>query len=242
MSDGNDGRAGRVMPALGDGPLTGLRAIEFGQLLAGPYVGTLLSDFGADVVKIEAPGAGDAMRDWGRLRHNDHSLWWSVLARNKSSVTLNLREERGQEIARQLVATADVVLENFRPGTMERWGLGPEDVHAVNPGAIYARVTGYGQTGSYRERAGFAAGGEAIAGLRYINGYPDQAPPRTGISADDTLAAQSAFQGILRAADARVRGGAAGQVVDASIGKSCFAMMESTVVCAPPTGVLLPST
>jgi crotonobetainyl-CoA:carnitine CoA-transferase CaiB-like acyl-CoA transferase len=224
--------------SLEDGPLSGLRVLEFGQLLAGPYVGTLLSDFGADVVKIEAPGAGDAMRDWGRLRHNDHSLWWSVLARNKSSVTLNLREERGQEIARQLVATADVVLENFRPGTMERWGLGPEDVHAVNPGAIYARVTGYGQTGSYRERAGFAAGGEAIAGLRYINGYPDQAPPRTGISLGDTLAAQSAFQGILLALYARDARGAAGQVVDASIADACFAMMESTVVEYEKTGVI----
>jgi crotonobetainyl-CoA:carnitine CoA-transferase CaiB-like acyl-CoA transferase len=224
--------------SLEDGPLSGLRVLEFGQLLAGPYVGTLLSDFGADVVKIEAPGAGDAMRDWGRLRHNDHSLWWSVLARNKSSVTLNLREERGQEIARQLVATADVVLENFRPGTMERWGLGPKDVHAVNPGAIYARVTGYGQTGSYRERAGFAAGGEAIAGLRYINGYPGQAPPRTGISLGDTLAAQSAFQGILLALYARDARGAAGQVVDASIADACFAMMESTVVEYEKTGVI----
>ena len=222
--------------SLEDGPLSGLRVLEFGQLLAGPYVGTLLSDFGADVVKIEAPGAGDAMRDWGRLRHNDHSLWWSVLARNKSSVTLNLREERGQEIAKRLVATADVVLENFRPGTMERWGLGPEDVHAVNPGAIYARVTGYGQTGSYRERAGFAAGGEAISGLRYINGYPDQAPPRTGISLGDTLAAQSAFQGILLALYARDARGAEGQVVDASIADACFAMMESTVVEYEKTG------
>ena len=224
--------------SLEDGPLSGLRVLEFGQLLAGPYVGTLLSDFGADVVKIEAPGAGDAMRDWGRLRHNDRSLWWSVLARNKSSVTLNLREERGQELAKRLVATADVVLENFRPGTMERWGLGPEDVHAVNPGAIFARVTGYGQTGSYRERAGFAAGGEAIAGLRYINGYPDQAPPRTGISLGDTLAAQSAFQGILLALYARDARGAAGQVVDASIADACFAMMESTVVEYEKTGVI----
>jgi crotonobetainyl-CoA:carnitine CoA-transferase CaiB-like acyl-CoA transferase len=224
--------------SLEDGPLSGLRVLEFGQLLAGPYVGTLLSDFGADVVKIEAPGAGDAMRDWGRLRHNDHSLWWSVLARNKSSVTLNLREERGQEIARRLVATADVVLENFRPGTMERWGLGPDEVHAVNPGAIYARVTGYGQTGSYRDRAGFAAGGEAIAGLRYINGYPDQAPPRTGISLGDTLAAQSAFQGILLALYARDARGAEGQVVDASIADACFAMMESTVVEYEKTGVV----
>src|SRR3954464_5844337 len=134
MSDGNDGRAARVMPALGDGPLTGLRAIEFGQLLAGPYVGTLLRDVGAAVGKIEAPGSGDAMRDWGRLRHNDHSLWWSILARNKRSVTLNLREPEGQRIAQALAAHADIVLENFRPGTMEGWGLGPEDVHARNPG------------------------------------------------------------------------------------------------------------
>ena len=222
--------------SLEDGPLSGLRVLEFGQLLAGPYVGTLLSDFGADVVKIEAPGAGDAMRDWGRLRHNDRSLWWSILARNKRSVALNLREPEGQRIAGELAATADIILENFRPGTMERWGLGPEDVHAVNPGAIYARVTGYGQTGSYRERAGFAAGGEAIAGLRYINGYPDQAPPRTGISLGDTLAAQSAFQGILLALYARDARGAAGQVVDASIADACFAMMESTVVEYEKTG------
>src|ERR671933_899090 len=148
---------------LADGPLTGLRVIEFGQLLAGPFVGTLLGDFGADVVKIEAPPGGDAMRDWGRLRHNDHSLWWSILARNKRSVTLNLREADGQAIAMRLCERADVVLENFRPGTMEKWGLGPEDVHARNPGAIYARVSGYGQTGRYSQRPGFASAGEALA-------------------------------------------------------------------------------
>src|ERR671920_2618887 len=170
---------------LGDGPLTGLRVIEFGQLLAGPYVGTLLGDFGADVIKIEAPGAGDAMRDWGRLRHNDHSLWWSILARNKRSVTLNLREAEGQRSAMRLCESADIVLENFRPGTMEKWGLGPEDVHARNPRAIYARVTGYGQTGRYAARAGFASAGEAIGGLRHINGYPGEAPPRSGISLGD---------------------------------------------------------
>src|SRR5580704_10114030 len=182
-----------------DGPLEGLRVVEFGQLLAGPYVGTLLGDFGADVIKVEPPPAGDAMRDWGRLRHNDHSLWWAILARNKRSVTLNLRSEAGQGIAAQLVESVDVVLENFRPGTMERWGLGPEQVHAVNPRAVYARVSGYGQTGRYRDRPGFAAAGEAIAGMRYINGYPGEAPPRYGISLGDTLAAQSAFQGIVLA-------------------------------------------
>jgi succinyl-CoA---D-citramalate CoA-transferase len=232
---------------MADPPLTGIRAIEFGQLLAGPYVGTLLGDFGADVIKVEAPGKGDPMRDWGRLRHNDHSLWWSILARNKRSVALNLREPEGQEIARRLCATADVIVENFRPGTMEKWGLGPDDVHAANPRAVYARVTGYGQTGRYRDRPGFASASEAIGGLRYINGYPGEAPPRTGISLGDTLAAQSAFQGILLALYARDAKGEQGQVVDASITDACFAMLESTVVeyekCGfvrEPTGPRLP--
>jgi len=237
MSDGDGSQSHRRLP---DGPLTGLRVIEFGQLLAGPYVGTLLGDFGADVVKIEAPGSGDAMRDWGRLRHNDHSLWWSILARNKRSVTLNLREAEGQRIAMRLCQGADVVLENFRPGTMEKWGLGPDDVHAKNPSAIYARVTGYGQTGRYRDRPGFASASEAISGLRGINGYPDQAPPRTGLSLGDTLAAQSAFQGILLALyvrDAR-DGGGGGQVVDASITDACFAVMESTVLEYEKTGTI----
>src|SRR3954466_10556175 len=220
---------------LSAGPLAGLRAIEFGQLLAGPFTGTLLGDFGADVIKIEAPGAGDAMRDWGRLRHNDRSMWWSILARNKRSVGLNLRESEGQRIASELAATADIVLENFRPGTMEKWGLGPEDIHARNPGCIYARVSGYGQTGRYAHRPGFASAGEAISGLRYINGYPDQAPPRSGISLGDTLAAQSAFQGILLALYARERG-AEGQVVDASIVDACFAMLESATLEYEKTG------
>src|SRR3954452_9453362 len=220
---------------MADPPLTGLKAIEFGQLLAGPYTGTLLGDFGADVIKIEAPGTGDAMRDWGRLRHNDHSLWWSILARNKRSVALNLREPEGQRIAAALAATADIVLENFRPGTMKGWGLGPEDVHARNPRCIYARVSGYGQTGRYSERPGFASAGEAISGLRYINGYPGQAPPRNGISLGDTLAAQSAFQGILLALYARERG-AGGQVVDAAIVDACCAMFESAVTEYEKTG------
>ena len=178
------------------------------------------------------------MRDWGRLRHHDHSLWWSILARNKRSVTLNLRSEEGQEVARRLATEADVVLENFRPGTMERWGLGPEHVHAVNPGAIYARVTGYGQTGRYRDRPGFASAGEALSGLRHINGYPDQAPPRFGISLGDTLAAQSAFQGILLALYARDVRGATGQVVDASITDACLAITESAVLEYEKTGTV----
>jgi crotonobetainyl-CoA:carnitine CoA-transferase CaiB-like acyl-CoA transferase len=199
------------------------------------------------VIKVEAPGKGDPMREWGRLRHNDHSLWWSVLARNKRSIALDLRSEDGQRIAARLCARADIVVENFRPGTMERWGLGPEDVHAGNPRAIYARVTGYGQSGRYRDRPGFASASEAIGGLRYINGYPGQAPPRSGISLGDTLAAQSAFQGILLALYARDARGELGQVIDASITDACFAMLESTIVeyekCGfvrEPTGPRLP--
>ena len=155
------------------GPLEGRRVVEFGQLLAGPYVGTLLGDFGADVIKVEPPPKGDAMRDWGRLRHNDKSLWWTVLGRNKRSITLNLRTEEGQEIAQRLTRDADVVLENFRPA---RWRSGTSARRTCGTrGAIYARVSGYGQTGRYRDRPGFASAGEAVAGLRHINGYPGQA-------------------------------------------------------------------
>jgi crotonobetainyl-CoA:carnitine CoA-transferase CaiB-like acyl-CoA transferase len=233
--------------SLTDGPLTGLRVAEFGQLIAGPYVGTLLADFGADVIKVEAPPNGDALREWGRHRHNDHSLWWSVMARGKRSVALNLRTDACRRLALGLCSTADVVVENFRPGTMEKWGLGPEDVHAVNPGCVYARISGYGQTGRYRERPGFASAGEAIGGLRYINGYPGQAPPRAGISLGDTLAAQSAFQGILLALYARDARGASGQVVDAAITDACFAMLESSVpeyekcgAVREPSGAIIP--
>ena len=222
---------------LEDGPLQGLRVVEFGQLIAGPYVGTLLADFGADVIKVEAPPKGDALREWGQHKHNGRSLWWSVMARGKRSVALNLRTDDCQRRALELCATADVVVENFRPGTMEKWGLGPEDVHARNPRCIYARVSGYGQTGRYAHRPGFASAGEAISGLRHINGYPDQAPPRSGISLGDTLAAQSAFQGILLALYARERG-AEGQVVDASIVDACFAMSESSTLEYEQTGTI----
>jgi crotonobetainyl-CoA:carnitine CoA-transferase CaiB-like acyl-CoA transferase len=218
------------------GPLSGLRVIEFGQLLAGPLAGTVLGDFGADVIKVESPGAGDAMRDWGRLRHDGHSLWWAILGRNKRSITINLREQDGQDLASRLIETADVLIENFRPGTMERWGLGPEQVHAQNPGCIYARVSGYGQSGRYRDRPGFASAGEALAGLRYINGYPGQAPPRCGISLGDSLAAFSAVRGILLALYARDVRGAGGQIVDASIVDASFEVTESTVLEYETTG------
>jgi crotonobetainyl-CoA:carnitine CoA-transferase CaiB-like acyl-CoA transferase len=234
-------------PDAAGGPLHGLRVLEFGQLLAGPYVGTLLGDFGADVIKVEAPPGGDPMRDWGRLRHNGHSLWWSIVGRNKRSIALNLRTERGQQIAADLCAKADIIVENFRPGTMERWGLGPEQVHARNPRCVYARISGYGQTGRYRDRPGFASAGEATGGLRYINGHPEMPPPRSGISLGDTLAAQSAFQGILLALYARDARGGTGQVVDAAITDACFAMLESAVpeyekcgFVREPTGTRLP--
>ena len=229
-----------------DGPLTGVKVLEFGQLLAGPYVGTLLGDFGAEVLKVESP-SGDAMRDWGRHRHRDHSLWWAIIGRNKSSIVLDLHLEEDRAAALELCAAADVVVENFRPGTMEKWGLGPESVLELNPRCVYTRVTGYGQTGRYRDRPGFASAGEALGGLRHINGYPDTAPPRSGISLGDTLAAQSAFQGVLLALYARDAKGATGQVVDASITDACFAMLESSVlefekcgVIRQPTGSRLP--
>lgn len=214
----------------GTGPLAGLRVIELGQLLAGPFAGHLLADFGAEVIKIEPPGAGDPMREWGHHRYRGRALWWPVLARNKKSVTLNLRVPRGQATLKQLVRQADVLLENFRPGVLENWGLGPADLWEINPRLIIARVSGYGQTGPYARRAGFASVGEAMGGLRYINGYPGESPPRMGISLGDSLAGMFAVQGILMALYWRdARGGGRGQVIDASILESCFALLESTV-------------
>ena len=221
------------------GPLEGVRMIEFGQLLAGPYCASLMADFGAEVIKVEAPPAGDPMRVWGREKVNDHTLWWPTLARSKKVVTLNLREPRGQELALELMAKADVALENFSPGTMEKWNIGPDQALAANPRLIYARVSGYGQTGRYKDRVGFAAAGEAMGGLRYFNGYPGQAPPRAGISLGDTLAAKQAFEGILMALYWRdARGSGTGQVIDAAIVDACFAMTESTITEYGLTGVI----
>ena len=230
------------------GPLEGVVVIEFGQLLAGPYCASLLGDFGADVIKVEAPPKGDPMREWGRERINGKTLWWPSLSRNKKVVTLNLREPRGQELALELMVKADVALENFSPGRMEQWNIGPEQAMARNPKLVYARVSGDGQTGRYKDRVGFAAAGEAMGGLRYINGYPGQAPPRSGISLGDSLAAKQAFEGILMALYWRdARGGGKGQVVDAAIVDACFAMMESTIteyglsgVIREPSGSYLP--
>lgn len=223
----------------GDGPLAGVRVLELGQLLAGPFAGHILADFGADVIKVEQPGTGDPMREWGHYRYRDRALWWPSLARNKKSVSLNLRAERGQEILKDLVAQSDVLIENFRPGTLERWSLGPDELHQINPGLVIARVSGYGHTGPYAKRAGFASVGEAMGGLRYINGYPNQPPPRTGISLGDSLAAMFAVQGILMALYWRdVAGGERGQVIDASIMESCFALLESSVTEYDTLGVV----
>lgn len=215
---------------IGAGPLKGLRVIELGQLLAGPFVGSRLADFGAEVIKVEPPGEGDPMREWGHHRFEGECLWWPVLARNKKTVTANLRDERGQELVRRLVAEADALVENFKPGTLEKWGLGPEELHKINPRLIIVRVSGYGQTGPYSSRPGFASVGEAMGGIRYINGFPNQPSPRFGISLGDTLTALFAFEGLLMALYWRdTAGGGIGQVVDAAITESCFSLLESTL-------------
>lgn len=219
------------------GPLAGIRVIEMGQLLAGPFVGSRCADFGAEVIKIEAPGAGDPMREWGHHRHNGMALWWPVLARNKKCVTANLRDPAERERVKALIATADALVENFRPGTLEGWGMSPEQLHAINPRLVIVRVSGFGQTGPYRDRPGFASVGEAMGGIRHINGFPDRPPPRFGISLGDTLTALFAFEGLLLALYWRdARGGGRGQVVDASIVESCFAMLESALPEYDKTG------
>ncbi|MGH3280005.1 MAG: CaiB/BaiF CoA transferase family protein [Trebonia sp.] len=210
----------------GQAPLAGLRVTELGTLLAGPFCGQLLGDFGAEVIKVEDPGRGDPMRQWGREKPHGLSLWWPVVARNKKSVTVNLRDARGQELVRQLAARSDVLLENFRPGTLERWGLAPERLWEINPGLVITRVTGYGQTGPYAQRAGFGAIGEAMGGIRYVTGDQDRPPSRAGVSLGDALAATFAALGTLVALHARQRTGR-GQVVDSAIYEAVLALMES---------------
>jgi formyl-CoA transferase len=209
-------------------PLGDIRVLEMGQLLAGPFCGQLLGDFGAEVIKVEAPGSGDPMRAWGREKPHGRSLWWPILARNKKSVTLNLRDPRGQELARQLATRADVLVENFRPGTLERWGMSPGELWAANPGLVITRVTGYGQTGPYAGRAGFGSVGEAMGGIRYVTGDPDRPPSRAGVSLGDELGGTFAALGTMVALHARQRTGR-GQVVDASLYESVLAMMESLI-------------
>jgi succinyl-CoA--D-citramalate CoA-transferase len=205
-----------------------MRVLELGAFLAGPFCGQLLADFGAEVIKVEPPGKGDPMREWGRHRHNGHTLWWPILARNKKSVTIDLRTPQGQALVRQLVPQCDMLLENFRPGTMESWGLGWEELRAINPGLIMIRVSGYGQTGPYRDKAGFGSIGEAMGGIRAITGFPDRPPTRIGISLGDSLAASFATIGALTALHQRQRSGE-GQVVDVGIYEGVLALMESMI-------------
>jgi formyl-CoA transferase len=210
------------------GPLDGIRVIELGQLLAGPFCGQLLADFGAEVIKVEPPGAGDPLRDWGRERAGGKALWFPIVGRNKKSVTIDLRQAAGQDLARALIGKADIVVENFRPGTMEKWGLGYDALSAQNPRLIMVRVSGFGQTGPYAGRAGFGVIGEAMGGLRYVVGTPDAPPSRVGISIGDTLAATYAALGATMALHARARTGR-GQVVDSAIYEAVLAMMESLI-------------
>ncbi len=207
-------------------PLDDLRVIELGQLLAGPFCGQLLGDFGAEVIKVEDPGRGDPMREWGREKPYGKSLWWPVVARNKKSVTANLRTPEGQDIVRRLVASADILVENFRPGTLERWGLSPDQLWEINPGLVITRVTGFGQTGPYSQQAGYGSIGEAMGGIRYVTGDPDRPPARTGISLGDSLAAVFACLGTLVAVHQRGRSGR-GQLVDSAIYEAVLSMMES---------------
>ena len=214
-------------------PLAGIRVLEMGQLIAGPFAGCMLAYFGAEVVKIEAPGTGDPLRNWRVLRDGT-SLWWRAMGRNKKCVTLNLREPRGRDIARTLALRSDVLIENFRPGTMEKWGLGPEDLRADAPALVYARVSGYGQTGPLATKPGFASVCEGFGGFRYINGFPGEPPVRPNLSLGDTLAALHAVIGVLLALVARQRidasaVGGAGQVVDVAIYESVYNVLEAMV-------------
>ncbi|WP_109355205.1 CaiB/BaiF CoA-transferase family protein [Sphingorhabdus sp. EL138] len=209
---------------MAQGALAGLRLIEMGQLIAGPFCGQLMGDHGAEVIKIEPPKVGDAMRSWGQ----GIPLWFSVVGRNKKSITLNLREKEGQEIVKKLVGKSDFLLENFRPGTMEKWGLGYDQLSAINEALIMIRVSGYGQTGPYASRAGYGSIGEAMGGMRYIAGEPDRPPSRAGLSIGDSLAATYACLGAMMALHHRHVTGK-GQVVDSAIYEAVLANMESTV-------------
>jgi formyl-CoA transferase len=209
-------------------PLRDVRVIEMGHLIAGPFCGSLLADLGAEVIKIENPGGGDPMRRWGTSQDEPDSLWWPIIGRNKKSVTADLHLESGRDTARALIATADVVIENFRPGTMERWGMSYEELAAGNPGVILARVSGFGQTGPYARRAGYGAIGEAVGGVRYVTGDPGSPPSRAGISLGDSVAGMYACIGVLTALHEREKTGR-GQVIDVALYESVLSLMESTL-------------
>ncbi len=205
--------------------LAGLKVLELGQLIAGPFAAKTLADFGADVIKVEPPAGGDPLRGW-RLLRNGTSVWWEVQSRNKRSVCLDLRSAQGQEVVRALAAEADVLIENFKPGTLEAWGLGWDELHALNPRLIMLRISGYGQTGPYRDKPGFGVVAEAMGGLRHLSGEPDRPPVRVGVSIGDTLAALHGVIGVLTALHERHRSGQ-GQVIDVALYEAVFNCMES---------------
>jgi formyl-CoA transferase len=209
-------------------PLQGLKVIELGQLIAGPFAGKMFAEFGAEVIKIEAPGGGDPLRSWRKL-HDGTSLWWYVQARNKKSVTADLRVAAGQAIVRRLARHADVVIENFRPGTLEKWALGYEQLARENPGLVMLRLSGFGQTGPYKDQAGFGAVGESLGGMRYVTGFPDRPPVRSNLSLGDALASLHGVIGAMMALHHRHVNGGKGQVVDVALYEAVFNMMESTL-------------
>ncbi|WP_153161200.1 CaiB/BaiF CoA-transferase family protein [Zoogloea sp. 1C4] len=209
-------------------PLAGVKVLELGTLIAGPFCTRILAEFGAEVIKVESPDGGDPLRQWRKL-HEGTSLWWSVQARNKRSFTANLKDPDGLAAVRKLAAEADIVVENFRPGVLEKLGLGWDVLSAANPGLVMVRLSGFGQTGPYKDRPGFGAIGESMGGLRYITGFPDRPPVRTGISIGDSIAALWAAIGALMALRHREVNGGAGQVVDVALYEAVFAMMESMV-------------
>ncbi len=213
---------------LAPGALDGLRVVEMGQLIAGPFAAKMLGEFGADVIKIEPPGAGDPLRNW-RLLQDGTSVWWQVSSRNKRSVAIDLRTAEGQDLARRLIGEADVLVENFRPGTLEAWGMGWDALSALNPGLVMLRISGYGQTGPYRDLPGFGAIGEAMGGLRHLTGEPGRVPVRVGVSIGDTLAALHGTMGVLMALYHRKVNGGAGQVIDVALHEAVFNVMESLV-------------
>jgi formyl-CoA transferase len=230
----------------GNAALQGLKVIELGQLIAGPFAGKLLGEFGAEIIKIEPPGIGDPLRKWRKL-DNGTSLWWHVQSRNKKSVTLDLKAPEGQEILRKLLKDADILVENFRPGTMEKWGLGWEQLSQLNPKLIMVRVSGYGQTGPYRDLPGFGVIGEAMGGLRYLTGEPGRPPVRCGISIGDSISALYAVIGVLLALHHRDQHSGKGQCIDVALYESIFGMMESLIpeydyfgVVREPSGSALP--
>jgi formyl-CoA transferase len=234
------------LPQLTPGALDGLKVVEMGQLIAGPFAGKTLGEFGADVIKIEAPGSGDPLRNW-RLIQDGTSVWWQVQSRNKRSIALDLRSAEGQDIARKLISQADVLIENFRPGTLEGWGLGYEELSKLNPGLVMLRISGYGQTGPYRDLAGFGSIGEAMGGLRHLTGEPGRVPVRCGISIGDTLAALHGTIGVLTALYHRKVNGGKGQVIDVALHEAVFNVMESLIpeysafgVVREPAGSALP--